>query len=187
MFWSKLFRGFSVIAALAIATILPMGSAQAESVFTPYYQKIREEIPLGLSIRLPDKILSSTAQQQSLENFTVKVFASQNPSRLTLSLHGCQTGNRPCLLGSFVTENVNSSLAQAELTRHKSQGEQITLKQEVFGYILDSETPNAPTAFVTMMWQQDNMVHTLSFPQSERQNMLYMAVSMAQSESLLRP
>lgn len=187
MYWSRLFQGFSIATVLAIATTLPMGSARAESVFAPYQEAIQEQIPVGLSVRLPEKILLTATEQQNLDSYTVRVFVSQNPSRFTLSLYGCETGSQPCLLGSFITENANSQFAQDELARHTSQGERITLQNGVFGYVLNSDQPDSPTAFATMMWQQENMIHALSFPQNERQNMMFMAVSMAKSDSLFRP
>ncbi|WP_160148553.1 hypothetical protein [[Leptolyngbya] sp. PCC 7376] len=187
MYWSKFFKRCSILSVLAIATALPFKPAQAESVFEPYKQTIREQIPVGLSLRLPDKILLSATEQQEIDNFTVRVFVSQNPSRLTLSLHSCQASNNPCLLGSFITENKNSSPAQSELARHKNQGIRITLKDGVLGYVIDSDQPQSASAFATVMWSQDNMIHTLSFPQRERQNMLYMALSMANSDSIFRP
>lgn len=173
--------------ALVIATVLPIRPAAAESVFAPYRENIREQIPLGLSTRLPERIFLTGLTEQSLENFSIQVFVTPNPSRLTLSLYGCKNENNRCLVGSFITESIRGQIAQNELARHQSQGEPITLKSGLFGYVLDSEQPQSPSAFVTMMWEQDNMIHTLSFPQRERQNMLYMAVSMAQSDSLFRP
>ena len=188
MYWSRFFQGFSLATVLAIATALPLRPARAESVFAPYRETIREQIPVGLSLRLPEKILLSAVDQQDLDSYTVRVFVSQNPSRLTLSLHACKASNNPCLLGSFVTENGNSRVAQGELARHKAQGQRITLKNQVFGYVLDSDQPqSSSTPFATMMWEQDNMVHTLSFPQNERQNMMFMAVSMAKSNIIFRP
>ncbi|OKH18283.1 hypothetical protein NIES208_06030 [[Limnothrix rosea] IAM M-220] len=187
MYWSRLLRRCSALSLLAIATALPINPVRADSIFDPYKQTIREQIPIGLSLRLPEQILLSAAEEQSIENFTVRVFVSQNPSRLTLSLHSCTESNQPCLLGSFVTENANNQAAQAELNRHQNQGARLTLKDGLFGYVVDSDRPQAADSFATMMWSQDNMIHTLSFPQSERQNMMYMAVSMARSDSIFRP
>ena len=187
MFWSRLLQRCSVLSLLAIATAIPINPVRAESVFEPYKQTIREQIPIGLSLRLPEQILLSEAEQKNIDSFTVRVFVSQNPSRLTLSLHSCKTGNEPCLLGSFVTENGSNQTAQTELDRHKNQGARITLRDGVFGYVVDSDRPQAADSFATMMWAQDNMIHTLSFPQTERQNMMYMAVSMAKSDSIFRP
>ena len=186
MIWSNFIQRVSILSVLAIATALPLKPAQAESIFDPYKQSIREQLPVGLSLRLPEKILLNAAEQQNIENYTVRVFVSQNPSRLTVSLHSC-SGGGSCLLGSFVTENQRSSVAQSELERHQDEGVRITLKDGVFGYVIDNDAPRSATPFATMMWAQDNMVHTLSFPQNERQNMLYMALSMANSDSLYRP
>jgi hypothetical protein len=36
------------------------------------------------------------------------------------------------------------------------------------------------------MWQQNDMIHTISFPGIERQNILFMALSMAQEQPLYR-
>jgi hypothetical protein len=85
-----------------------------------------------------------------------------------------------------VTEQKSSSTAQAELARHQKTGLRITLKGDVFGYVVDNQTQSA-TPFTSVMWTQDNMIYTLSFPQTERQNMLYMALSMANSDSIFRP
>lgn len=187
MNWFKLFRQCSATCILAIATVLPVNPLRAQSIFEPYKSTIREQIPVGLSLRLPDRILLSAEQQNNIENFTVRVFVSQNPTRMTLSLHSCNEGNDPCLMGSFITENKNSRNAQSELARHQRLGLRITLSDGVFGYVIDNAQQQAATAFATLMWEQDGMIHTLSFPQADRQNMLYMALSMAKSEVIFRP
>ncbi|NJN73192.1 MAG: hypothetical protein HC799_10510 [Limnothrix sp. RL_2_0] len=187
MAWSKFFRQFSVTLGLAIATALPLDAVRAESIFDPYKTAIREQIPVGLSIRLPAKILLSPDKQNAIDNFAVRVFVSQNPTRMTLSLHSCKTGVTPCLVGSFVTENQASKDAQAELARHQNSGVRITLREGVRGYVIDNAQQQGAASFATMMWAQDNMIHTLSFPQEERQNMLYMGLSMANSDAIFRP
>jgi hypothetical protein len=186
MYLFRTFQKVSVVCLLAIATVLPLEAVRAESIFEPYKASIREQMPPGLSLRLPDKILLSASQQGELEDLTVRVFVNQNPSRMTVSLHSCKNGNTPCLLGSFVTEQKSSPTAQAELVRHQRTGLRITLKGDVFGYVLDNQTQSS-TPFASVMWTQDNMIYTLSFPQTERQNMLYMALSMANAESIFRP
>ena len=188
MMWSNFIQRVSILSVLAIAAALPINPAQAESVFDPYKEILSEQIPLGLSLRLPDQLLLNQAKEIGIENFTVRVFVSQNPSRFTLSLHSCPQGsNQPCLLGSFVTENANNQMAQSELKRHENQGARITLDSGIFGYVIDSDRPRGSDDFATIMWAQDNMIHTLSFPQAERQNMMYMAVSMAKSDAIFRP
>lgn len=185
MFWSRLSHQLAV-ACLAIAATLPLSPARAESVFEPYKESIREQIPAGLALRLPSEILVTPVKEQAIDNFTVRVFVNQRPPRLTISLHSCQTGN-PCLLGSFVTQRADDTEAKRELERHRRNGLRITLKPNVAAYVIDSAQPQSSTAFATMMWEQDNMIQTLSFPQSERQNMMYMALSMANADPILRP
>jgi hypothetical protein len=187
MVWFKFFRQFSVTLGLAIATVLPLDAVSAESIFDPHKTAIREQIPVGLSIRLPDRILLSSDKNNAIDSFTVRVFVSQNPTRMTLSLHSCTTGTEPCLVGSFVTENQASPTAQSELARHQNSGVRITLGEGVLGYVIDNAQQQGAASFATMMWAQDNMIHTLSFPQEERQNMLYMGLSMANSDSIFRP
>ncbi|MGB2925035.1 MAG: hypothetical protein WBB82_07025 [Limnothrix sp.] len=186
MAWSKFFQRFSVTLSLAIATALPLDAVRAESVFDPYTSTIRQQIPVGLSIRLPEKIWLSPEQQSTIEAFTVRVFVSQNPTRMTLSLHSCKTGATPCLIGSFVTENQASQDAQAELKRHENTGVRLTLRDGVKAYVIDN-TQQGNASFASMMWTQDNMIHTLSFPQAARQNMLYTGLSMANSDVIFRP
>lgn len=184
---SRFSRQLIVSAIVAIATAFPINPAIAESIFDPYKETIRSQIPLGLSLRLPEKILVSPSKQDSLDNFTVRVFVSQKPTRLTLSLHSCQTGVNPCLLGSFITERHDNANAKRELIRHQNSGLRITLKEGVAGYVIDNVQQQTGNSFATVMWEQDNMIHTLSFPQEERQNMLYMALSMANSLPIFRP
>lgn len=187
MFWSRLSQTFFATTLLAIATAFPLNPVRAESVFDPYKESIRQQIPAGLSTRLPAEILVNAVKQDTIDNFTVRVFVSQKPLRLTISLHSCQTGLNPCLLGSFVTQRADDAEAKRELARHRADGLRITLKPNVAGYVIDNAQQQAATPFATMMWEQDSMIYTLSFPQAERQNMMYMALSMANAEVIYRP
>ncbi|HEY9711676.1 MAG TPA: hypothetical protein V6D48_25935, partial [Oculatellaceae cyanobacterium] len=73
-----------------------------------------------------------------------------------------------------------------DLERHQAIGDRIPLTTNVKGYLIEGPRQNPSYAFSTMMWQQNGMIYTISFPAIERENIMLMAVSMAQAQPLYR-
>lgn len=74
--------------------------------------------------------------------------------------------------------------AKQELQRHQALGDRITLATNVEGYLLEGPLQKPPYEFSTVMWQQNDMIYTISLPAFERENILFMAISMAREKPL---
>ncbi len=174
--------GFGAIAPGFIA------AAQAEpaSIFRPYLNEIIRSAPPGYPIRLPSQVLLGAPAHFSSDELTVKVFASQIPMSLTVGLFACEPGTatHPCLVGTVTTERSNDGPAQTELSRHRLVGDRITFRPGLAGYLVDGSQQTPKAAFSSVMWQQGNVIYTVSFPAGQRQNLLDMSASMALSDPL---
>ena len=173
---------------LAIAWGLT-GPALAEPAapFQPHLAEIFQVQPPDVQVRLPSQVFLSADPDRPEANpadYTVKVFASQTLHILTLSLSTCQTGIVSCLVGTITLEPTHSSNAQRAWQRHQAGFAPITLAPQVQGYVLDGRHHRPPLPFSSLMWQQDHSFYTLTFPVNDRQNLLFTAQSMAQSEVL---
>lgn len=161
-------------------------SALPAAVFIPHMEDIQRNLPVGLAMRLPEQILFSEPSDIQEEQLVVRFFPSTNPQSFTVSLFTCRRSPQPCLLGSFAVDRSTSVSAQRELKRHQALGDYLTLEKNIKGYLLEGPEQNPYSAFSTFMWQQNGMIYSLSFPASERQNILHMAVSMAQERPFYR-
>jgi len=173
----------SVLTLATIVTLLVStgrASARPAPLFTPHLNLIRTHLPSGWSMRLPEQILlGGPADQEFINSLIVKVLPSNAPPRLTVSLMSCESGPHPCLIGSFSVESQTSDNARRELARHQAAAAPIKLGRGGRGYLLEGQKQNPSYPFSSVMWQQDGMIYTVTFLSSERQNILYMAYSMA--------
>ncbi|NER45468.1 MAG: hypothetical protein F6J92_01945 [Symploca sp. SIO1A3] len=85
-----------------------------------------------------------------------------------------------------MVDRSTSVSAQRELQRHQDLGDYLTLDQNIKGYLIEGPKQNPYSAFSTLMWQQNGMIYSLSFPAIERQSILQMAVSMARQRPFYR-
>ncbi|PSB19393.1 hypothetical protein C7B61_13600 [filamentous cyanobacterium CCP1] len=153
--------------------------ARPAEVFLPHLEQIRLSIPPDDVLRLPSEILLGGPGGLNPNELIVKVFPSSAPARLTISLFTCESSPFPCLVGSFTAESAGSANAQRELARHQAMDTPITLAQGVRGYLQEGPSLNPPSDFSSVMWEQEGMIYSVSFLASERQNILFMARSMA--------
>lgn len=153
--------------------------ARPADMFQQRMEQIRQELPPGYTIRLPNEILLGGPGHLQPSDLIVRTFPSSSPQRYTISLFTCESGPYPCLVGSFSTESASSTNAQQELSRHQAMQTPITLADGVQGYLREGDRLNPPSDFSSVMWQQDNMIYTVSFLVDERQNLIDMARSMA--------
>lgn len=160
--------------------------ARPAAVFTPYLERIQSNLPLGLVLRLPGEIPPREPSDIDESQLVVRIFPSEIPQRFTVSLFTCESSPQPCLLGSFSVEQKTNASAKRELERHQARGEGIPLVRNVEGYLIDGLLQNPYSTFSTMMWQQNDMIYTISFPAVERETILSMATSMAQETPLYR-
>ncbi len=171
-------------AGLAVLISAANAVAQPAEVFTAHLDTIQRNLPPSHTMRLPNRILLGEAAAFDTNELIVRVFPSTTPPRLTVSLFTCERGPFPCLVGSFMVESQISPHAQRELNRHRAMAAPITLAPDVTGYLLEGPSQNPVSSFSSIMWPQDNMIYTVSFLAHERQNILYMAASMARQAPL---
>ncbi|HEY9641978.1 MAG TPA: hypothetical protein V6C57_15935 [Coleofasciculaceae cyanobacterium] len=162
-------------------------SARPAEVFQAHLGQIRQELPSHYVLRLPSEILlgGPGMSPDEMNQLIVKVLPASTPPRLTISLFTCNSSPYPCLVGSFSVESVTSQNAQRELLSHQRFNAPITLAEGVRGYLREGSALNPPSDFSSVMWQQDQMIYTVSFLATERQNILYMARSMANQPPIL--
>lgn len=173
-----------VTLAIVLGTVGIIGqaievSARPAAVFTPHLEQIRLGLAPNDVLRLPSEILLGGPGGLNPNDLIVKVFPSSAPARITISLFTCESGPFPCLVGSFTAERATSPNAQRELERHRTKNTPITLAQGVRGYFQEGASLHSPSEFSSVMWEQEGMIYTVSFLASERQNILFMARSMA--------
>lgn len=160
--------------------------ARPADVFIPHLERIQSNLPPGLAMRLPSTILLNGPSDIDESKLVVHLFPSEFPQRFTVSIFTCERSSHPCLIGSFSVEQKTNVSAKRELERHQVRGERIPLVKNVVGYLMEGGRQNPLSTFSTMMWEQDNMIYTISFPAIERETILAMATSMAQAIPLYR-
>lgn len=182
MIWRSCLTALAVISAIELAARV---AASPADIFAPYVDRIQRELPASLVMRLPTQIrLGGPADDEFIQRLTVHVFSSTSPPEMTVGLFSCGDGSQFCLIGTFSAASDRSVMAQAEFQRHVAAANPIQLTRDVRGYLQDGSTKQPPSLFSSVMWQQDGAFHSLSFAEPERQNMLYMAVSMANNEPI---
>lgn len=179
-------RKFGWVLAIGVGIVSSATTVMARpaSLFTPHLQQIREGLPPNTEMRLPAEILLGGPGGLDPNALIVRVIPTASPPRLTVGLFSCESGPYPCLVGSFATENATSVNAQRELNRHELGAAPITLNEGVRGYLLEGSRQTPPSEFSSLMWQQNGMIHTISFLTTERENILAMARSMATEPGL---
>gem|GEM_PF-646986 len=124
-------------------------------------------------MRLPEKLL---VEHNNNHHYQLNI--DESSTNLTVNLFFCETQSADCLQGSFSVNNPNLPEVQQALEKHKLAASPITLSPHIQGYFL-TEDNNA-----SIMWEQDNLIYQIDFTPSEKQNILYMAYSMANSNPL---
>ena len=161
-------------------------SARPAAVFLPHLERIQSSLPLGLAMRLPTAIPLSGHSDIEESQLVVRVFPSETPQRFTVGVFTCDRSSHPCLLGSFSVENETTASATRDLGRHQEKGDRISLGTNIEGYLIEGPRQNPSYQFSTIMWQQNDMIYTISFPAFERENIILMATSMARQDPLSR-
>jgi hypothetical protein len=161
-------------------------SARPAAVFIPHRDLIQSNLPAGLAMRLPTEIPLSGPSDIEESKLIVRVFPSETAQSFTVSIFTCEQSPQPCLLGSFSVESKTNASAKRDLERHQAIGDRIPLRSNLEGYLIEGPHQNPSYQFSTVMWQQNDMIYTISFPASERESILFMAASMASEEPLYR-
>jgi hypothetical protein len=170
------------VALIVVGTTLKV-KADSRDILTPYQQEIQDNLPPGMQMRLPSQVMMNHPSNEE-ENYRVRVFSFTSPKGLMVSLFSCDSGSPSCLVGSFSADSLSSVEAQAALKQHQTGGAPITLAQGIRGYLWEGARQNPPSPFSSVMWEQDGQIYTVRLQVQPRQNLLYMAASMANAEPI---
>ncbi len=173
--------------SLALGTVvISLGQdvvhAQPDPLFFPHINDVIKSSPPGFPIRLPEEIKAVGGNDPSELN--IQVFASATPTTVNVGLFSCDSGTAPCYAGSISIDRSSAVHAREELQRHKQVGDRITFRPGLVGYLVDGLKKRASERFTSVMWQQENVIYTLSFPSGDRQAVIDMAGSMAISDPI---
>ena len=190
--WGIINRSFAIsLGAILQGCLIVLNNpsivlARPASVFTSHLEEIQSNLPVGLAIRLPAELRMGKLLDIDESRLILRVFPSETPLSFTVSLFTCSRGSYPCLLGSFSANSKTNVSAKLELQKYQEKGDLITLAPNVKGYLIEGPEQNPAYPFSAVMWEQNNIIYTINFPAIERQNILFMAVSMAQEQPLYR-
>jgi len=174
----------SVSVVLASLTIPLNASARPANVFLSQLDRIQQNIPSGLIMRLPSDIKLIGASDIDESQLNVYLTPSKSPLRYTVSLFTCERSIYPCLLGSFSVEDATSANARLELQRHQKTGDRVTLSPYAQGYLIEGLTQSPYSPFSTLVWQQGDMIYSISYPANERPSLISMGISMANNRPM---
>jgi hypothetical protein len=160
--------------------VIPPALAEPDPLFTPYLPQILEQAPPATAVRLPSTFWMGDSGKPS----TVQVFSSRTVPLLTLGLSTCERGIVPCLVGTLTIEPSSTPNGLREYQRHRAGFAPITLTTGVKGYFLEGTKQRPPVSFSSVMWQQNQTLYTLTFPVTDRQNLLFTARDMANTAPL---
>lgn len=165
---------------------LPSRSLAAPAkVFVPFLERIQQDLPASFAMRLPQQIqLGYPADDEFIGSLQVRVLASDAPEGLTVGLYSRGQESHRCRIGTFAVVSANSAIAQQTFRQHRVSATPIQLTDDIRGYVLEHQSEPTATRTVSIMWRQDGLFYTIEFAAPERQNMLYMAVSMANNEPI---
>lgn len=163
--------------------VLPTDSANwpenfllASELFQPVIDRLRQQLQSGQMMRLPEKIWLTEPQN----TYKVRIVEDTDTQGWTVQLLRCEADFDDCFIGSFSTSAPQAAPTKAAFRAHQAASAPITLAPGIQGYFLAGESQSPSQAFSSAMWQQDGRFYTIRFPNAERQNLLYMAASMAQ-------
>ena len=169
--------------SLSVTDRSTIAVARPATVFTHHLDRIRQNLPPHFVMRLPSQILlNEPADDEFIEKLMVRIATEDSPPRFTVGLYSCEDDSQFCRIGTFSAAVATTPQAQQEYEQHLAAAAPIQLTKTIRGYVLMGTTKRPPSAFSSVMWQQDGMLYTVSLANSERQNMLYMAVYMANND-----
>lgn len=182
--WRRFWLATPVL--LAVIGSALEASARPAAVFVPHMEIIESRLPPGLVMRLPSQLPLGGHSDIEESKLVVRIFPSEIPQSFTVGVFTCDRGTHPCLVGSFAVESKMAGSAKRDLERHKAIGDRVSLGTNIEGYLLEGPRQNPSHQFSTMMWEQNDMIYTISFPAVEGDNIVWMATSMAREKPLHR-
>lgn len=178
-------RQLAIISLWLSLTNGAIAIANPASVFVQHLDRIRQNLPPKFVMRLPSQVLlNEPADDAFIQTLTVRLTTADSPPRFTVGLYSCEDDSLFCRIGTFSAANAQSAQAQQEYQQHIAAAAPIQLTKTIHGYVLMGSVKQPPSAFSSVMWLQDGMFYTISFANPERQNMLYMAVYMANNDPI---
>lgn len=183
--WCRIAIPALTIPFLVGQALLPVKSVAAPAkAFVPHLDQIQRSLPPNFAMRLPQQILlGDPADEEFVDSLTVQVLPSTEPRGMSIALYSCNPNSPLCWIGTFSVASADSASAQASYRRHQMAAP-IQLNDTIRAYVLEEPRSQPPSQVSSMMWQQDRVFYTIQFASPERQNMLYMAVSMVNSEPI---
>ncbi|MGJ3244826.1 MAG: iron uptake porin [Elainellaceae cyanobacterium] len=145
------------------------------STFTASLDEIQAKLPSTWAVRLPSPD-SLTELFPDPASYSVRVFAFDQPPAIAISLFQCDSGAPACQLATITVDSSTSRDTQQALRRHQ-QGMSYFLDMDVQGYVLTGTDPGDPSGS-SLMWQQDGLIYTVSFPTQHQHVWVAIARSM---------
>lgn len=149
-------------------------------IFAHHLAEIQDSLPVGWSMRLPAEVLLRDSSGSEESQYQVRVLSSNTGFGLTVSIFSCEDDLYSCLVGSFSVDSEALEENQRRFQEHQAAAALITLAPGIQGYqLLEDFIPTPPSQFYSVMWEQDGLLYRVRFSAQERQNILWMAQSMA--------
>lgn len=182
---AKRFGHIAIVSLWLSLTSSTIAVAKPASIFTRHLDRLRQNLPPHFVMRLPSQVLlNEPADDEFIQTLAVRITTTDSPPRVTVGLYSCEDDSQFCRIGTFSAANAQNVQAQQEYQQHIAAAAPIQLTKTIRGYVLMGTARQPPSAFSSVMWQQDGMLYTVSCANPERQNMLYMAVYMATNDPI---
>ncbi|MEO0409334.1 MAG: iron uptake porin [Cyanobacteria bacterium P01_A01_bin.135] len=134
--------------------------SQARSIGWPHLEDIRAQVPADWALRLPSHLPEAFLPPET-GAYHVRVFAFDDPKSLHIGFFHCSSGAQSCLVSSLTVDSAASPQAQRSWQRYAQQGNLVPVINQLPGYRLAAD---GATGLVSLMWQQDDLIYTLSGP-----------------------
>lgn len=157
-------------------------SNKSHTLFHRHSNEIRDKLSPNVIFRWPTSshLTGDFFSLQSRSNIHVIPTASENGITVVLEL--CRPRLHDCISGNFSADPIDAPSSQALLQQHQSIGYPVTLSPSIEAYFREYQMHDA--FYASIAWEQDEQLYTIQFPVAEKQNMLYMALSMVHGEPI---
>jgi hypothetical protein len=189
-FWQAIRLSMSTCAGSVLVLVSAFGQARIAiakpaPVFMPHLNRIRQTLPPRFVLRLPaDILLSDPADEDFISELKVRVYASDQAPGIIIALYSCEDLAQFCLVGMVSVTSYWSPVVRKQYAHYQAIAAPVTLAPALRGYLLEGSAKLPTSAFSTLIWQQEDMVYSLTFAQPERRNLLFMAQSMASQDTI---
>lgn len=153
---------------------------EPQNIFFRHLDEIQNQIPSNVIFRWPtsNRLTGNFFSSQSSSSLQVIPTASRNG--LTVVLELCRPDLNDCISGNFSVDPIDTPSSQALLQQHQSIGYPVTLSPSIEAFFREYQMQDA--FYASIAWEQDEQLYTIQFPIAEKQNVLYMALSMVNGQ-----